>query len=591
MTYFKYTSGEAFHLEKEDYTGFFHVDDGVAYTGRIPESDREILTPKNNFISEFYINKEEFDTTYGNITQIDEYYSNVFDILDKNTLDEMFGILNQNNINVFKNLVLHNPNILNKNSVRYYGLSSTSVDSRDNDVLTPKTVYSHMDPFSRSEEWSYLDSIVAGSFIVDDNDNFLYFTVAVDKGDIVQRTLKGSFTSSDLMELVDEISDDVVNFHFDDEGKLLYKIRQTDIEIYDTSNYPTCQNFILVDRIPVNASAIPVYKWNRTLENYEEIPITWDFKFSQKNTDIIPELIRIGKNVRVEMNSDTIFFLNKNSTELYFQYDIRSLGLGDIKDLDIRNVDDLVSIVHFKNNSLYVTFLDPFNVKESIKETEIKSFNNSEKVRITLSTSDSNVFYLYNSNEFQSRFINSPSYPSGRINYEDFLYLDDYLWDTTFERFDKIPIKWDSNRNLSNFYNNLVVSTKVQNDFLYIIIHNVGRIYTIKHSLKDIYISSIPLQLEKFFKGLNCSESSIGLYLNNSLVSLTKDTLNLYSKAKNKFKISANSDPVTAKIESLDLNANNLIIHGNETINVVATQRVLNNISSIQSNLICSRLE
>jgi hypothetical protein len=55
ISYFKYTNGDAFTLNDVDYSGFFTIVDSVAYTGKVKDSNSELLTPKQNFISNFFL--------------------------------------------------------------------------------------------------------------------------------------------------------------------------------------------------------------------------------------------------------------------------------------------------------------------------------------------------------------------------------------------------------------------------------------------------------------------------------------------------------------------------------------------------------
>lgn len=583
ISYYKYTNGESFTLDEIGYTGFFNVVNGIARTGKI-SSQGKILTPRDNFISEFYLKGYEFDTTYGNVSAVAPYYSNSFDLFNKQELDSIFSKLNHNNLIIFKNLVLQYPKVFNieNSQMHFYGLSATSVDGRNDDDIYGKTVYTQIDPFSNSSQWSFLDNINNGSFIVDARDNFLYFMSESFEDVTYQKILSGNFTNSSPLALIESKEATSINYHFDDNNQLLYIINQNNIEVYDTSNYPSCQNFILTDDIPISASRVPIYKWNTVFENWDLFNITWDFQFQAPNTDIIPAFIRIGNSARVEMNKTNIFLLNRNSTEIYSMFTLDELGIGEVQSLDIRSVDDYTIIIHKKDNTLYFTGFDALNVKATLNEKVIGGIDTVDFV--TFSASDSNLFYIANTTTLQTRTITYPTQPVGTIDYSDLLYLKDYIFDLTKEKWENIQIKWDSNELRSNYYNNLVTNLKIYNDSLYVMLHNVGRIYTIKYPLNEQYLTSVPLNITKSFKNLTCSDSSIGLYLNNSLISIIKDVISLYVSAKYKFRFDGGY-PITETIENLEFETKNLFLNGNETINVVSIQRILSLITEIQSKL------
>jgi hypothetical protein len=111
ISYFKFSSGEAFTLNGVDYSGFFNVEDGVAYTERTKSTTSEQLVPKNTFISDFYLNKMEFDNQFDSITEASNITANVFDNLNKVEMEKLLSIINQNNLVVFKSLVINNPQI------------------------------------------------------------------------------------------------------------------------------------------------------------------------------------------------------------------------------------------------------------------------------------------------------------------------------------------------------------------------------------------------------------------------------------------------------------------------------------------------
>ena len=94
ISYFKYTSNNAFTLNGVDYAGFFNVEDGVAYTERKKGTTSEQLVPKNTFIADFYLNKMEFDNQFDSIAEVSNVTANAFSILNKVEMERLLSIIN-----------------------------------------------------------------------------------------------------------------------------------------------------------------------------------------------------------------------------------------------------------------------------------------------------------------------------------------------------------------------------------------------------------------------------------------------------------------------------------------------------------------
>jgi hypothetical protein len=149
-------------------------------------------------------------------------------------------------------------------------------------------------------------------------------------------------------------------------------------------------------------------------------------------------------------------------------------------------------------------------------------------------------------------------------------------------------IKWNSNSLKSNSYNNILIDIKNIGSVTYSIIHNVGRIYVIKKSAtEDFKIFKIPKNLPKSFNAIECSNSSFGLYLNNSLKNIVTDTINIFTNNECKIKLSQDgSDIITLELENIKISIENMFFNGNEQLNVSTLNRIFETIVEIQRKLI-----
>ena len=306
----------------------------------------------------------------------------------------------------------------------------------------------------------------------------------------------------------------------------------------------------------------------------------------------IPEYIRFGKNLKSYLDGSILYLTNKYSSDVYKTIHLTTYNITSVEDLDIRGVDDYVVILHKKNSNRYVTFFDPTDIDGTLTTTLIHSYNfSSLGSHVRFSDFDSDVFYYYSKLEYQTRFISTPTYPSGRLENQDLHFPNkDTFWNTTARLFNLYQRKWNSINAIdtSNKFNLLDASTTIANDKMYMIFVNSGRLYALNQKMNDRYFTTIPLDLEKYFRGVHASDSSIGLYFNSAISQILKDTLNLYTNITSSFILQDYATLILKELETFELDYKNLYINGNETFNVIAFQRIMTTIMNIQSKLMPS---
>lgn len=551
ISYFKYDRGNAFTLDGLPYIGFFHVEEGKAYTDKVDSVAMRQLSANDNFLSEFFLNEMEFDVTEGSNTPASPFVLNSFDIMNKANLDQAFDRVNANNLLVFKHLVVQNPVLFptNRTNTHFYGLSSTDADIRNDDVPSGKTSYTHIDPFSFDADWHFLDSITTGDFIVDANDNFLYFC----SDGTTQYTISGSFVNYNPIVLLGTQASSVFYIKQDTIDNRIFMASLTAIEVYDLQNFLTCQTFNLLDSISI---------------------------------DIDPEfknLVKIGKNIRTEVKDNTLFLKNKYSTELYSSVTFAELGVETITTLDIREVDDLLIFIGKNGTEYSFGIFDPEDREGTYQLLPIQNVN--DDTQLIFSLVDSNVFYVSTDALIEGRLLSNPEFPFGKTQSSTYFYLQDYLYGTTDEAWGSIQIKYNSNALPSNSFNNILFRSFPRDVTQYLMTHNIGRIYVSKLNMESTYLNSVPLNIEKSYHGNSCSESSFGLFFNVAISNLVKDTLRLYTLAAETYTF---SDAEVTKNVLTDLNfeIGNLYLNGNESVNIISIQRILSLINFIQNELI-----
>ena len=560
ISYYKYTEGDAFTLNGVDYVGFFNVIDGKAYTGKIKTESSQKLSPKQTFTSEIYIRQLEFDSTYEQSFKLSTTLQNKFDIFTKSNLEKLIDTINLNNINIYKSLVFQNPNFLsfvNSNSY-FYGLSSTDADMRNTDEIYAKNVYTQIDPFEFDAEWSFLDNIKSGSFIVKENDDFVYFC----NDDYNTYSLLGSFTNFSEKLTISQVSQDtniIKNVLIDDIDLNIFLVTSNSVILYEYEPFIKCGNLLKKDEI--------------SLQN-----------------DLI--FVKIGNSIRLEITKDSMYIKNKYSNDIFYKTTIDSFNLGTILNCQVRMVDDLIVIVSKKDEKFYISYIDSEFPDKILNQFEMLFFEDL-KFDLQFSELDSNIVIIIFENYSQVRYISNSKYPASNSNQSDqtnFNYLKKYSWDSNnpliYDYSNKI--KWNSNSLKSNSYNNILIDSKNIGNVTYVIIHNVGRIYVIKKPLYENFkIFKIPKNLKKSFINVGCSNSSFGLYLNNTLKNIIIDTINIFTSSECKTKLSQDAFNITiSELENVKISIENMFFNGNEQLNVPTLNRIFETIIELQRKLI-----
>jgi hypothetical protein len=588
ITYYKHTDGESYILNGNDYVGFFNITNGVASTNKLSSFDSFPLTSKNNIIAEIYNGKYEFDTTYNHLPIITPFYSNVFDLLDTQGMSKMVTTINSNNLTCYKGLILGNPTVFKYEETdgRFYGFKSVD------DVIEESVKYNdlyrgNIDTFSSIPTWSFLDNIISGEIMVDSFENFKY--ICTDgENDYV---LTGSFSSTEGLTLlhvkhnINESSPDYTySIHHDSDNSKFLFVKSSYIEVYDASNYDECDKLLLVDRIPLLPSQFKFNIWNIFDASPNKNTTTWNSRYQLFNSNN-PKFIKFGKNLRSIIQNNTLHLFNKYSTDIIQTISLSNYDITEILALDIRTIDDYIGILHKKDEIMYISFFDSTNIANTIKTYNIFSIKYKPDIKIKFSDIDSNVFYTQTSTEYHSRYVSTPEYPSGRLEFCDLQYPYGLIWNKTAEKYNLIPQKWDTKSKKSNNYNNLVISHLFTNNKMYMLLHNIGRIYALQQQPNDRFLNSVPLDLKKYFNELSCSQSSIGLYINSELSNLLKDTINIFTNTSSSFTIKE-LEVIEKQLDNLLFDTNNLYINGNETLNALVFQRITTTITDLQNKLL-----
>ena len=236
ISYFKYTAGESFTLNGDDYSGFFTVVNGSAYTGKSITPDSRLLVSKDTLLANCYLAKKEFDRTAApvrgsNVIALPEISPR--NVIDQNFLNKNLGILNDNNLNLYSLNLNSDINLINfedsfTDGTSYFlGVSSGSSDlqntdtslSKDNAQALQIVPFSHTDRLGRGID--DLDNTVDSVLLVNGDKSYKYITTTTTGS----QTLCGTFaTNGSLKQIMEGEFPADSALTYNDNTQVLYNI-------------------------------------------------------------------------------------------------------------------------------------------------------------------------------------------------------------------------------------------------------------------------------------------------------------------------------------------------------------------------------
>ena len=598
--YFKYTTGNAFTLSGDNYTGLFNVVDGVAYTGKSLTSSSKVLSSSNTFLSNAFLRNFEFDrtTTPVDRTVIKRPSISPRNIIDQTFMDTNLQLLNLNNLNLYALNIVSNTDILDfSNSTKggnsyFLGASSSSTDLRNDNLSLAKdnSFPIQIDPFSTVDkipDVDVLDETVDSNLFVYDDESYFYFITTLTNS----YTFSGSFVNGGgLIRLHDDPFAGNSRFTYDNNTDILYSLHDqqqnsplgSQLNLYDNSFISPCRVFKLVDRITLPFMALDdtieignnLLGYRRSAEVGGQILIELHDKYSLKYIDTIypgnENEIIVAFDIRD--SDDSILVITKpgpgEDNEFYYIYHIDVDVLG-------RSGPDTGYVLN--NPEILNRYMPSYQ------------YNAKTDTKIYFSGSDSNIFTLNDEGAISTRFISNPAAVAGVPSIDNLLYLKTMYFDDTRERFNLIEKKFNSNLLRSNFFNNINLLVAKNNSNMFYFLHNIGRIYLFKDS-SLAYKNYIPIDLPNSYEDITSCESSLGISINSELQNIIKDTINIYLNASIiPIEEIVDDIPVLSKFvsyEGMEVDFRNFELHENEELTYDAVSRVFNAIYELQVAII-----
>lgn len=592
INHHKYTDKEAFTLNGFDYTGFFTLSGKDAYSGRYITPESKVLSNKNTFSNRCYINGYELDNSDDNMKGVSEHFVKNFDVLNDERVNQLFDGINTNNLNIFSNLVITSPTIFN---TKYCNLKFYTVDYKDGvdvSVLSSYNDFRVSKPFKETDNFSFLDDVITSNFIVNGSNNSLYYIV----NDDGMYVLKGNFEGMGNLSAINLIPfepfyNNINELIIKEDDKKMVAIDNEYISIYDISTFGNCSEPILIDRIKQKYTPIyHIHKWNELKLKWNEVFYKYTKRYSVINQNQ-PKFIKFGKKYRLQISEPS-----SKQLELYVKYNesvIQTLDLsniinGDILAIDIRDTDDFIVVFwRTSDDDHMLSFFDHGDLENTIKTTNIKDIltSNISDYTVGFVHSDSNLLSISNNSQYQYRYISNPTFPVGKVEKIDFNFIENLKWNTIFSTFGETPVPWNYLNSGVNGIDDFSINITYKNNKMYGILRTKGRIYTMFQPINIEKQFLIDKNLSTEYNTFINNDSSIGMQFNNKTISILGDILSLAkSTISIPFYIESNLNRLTP--ETPTINKYNLKINTNEGFNVITINRILEDIYTIQRQLI-----
>jgi hypothetical protein len=286
------------------------------------------------------------------------------------------------------------------------------------------------------------------NFIVDKNDNFRYIT----SNNTNLYTLSGNFTNGSPISITSKLEyefdengnpDQIHNFHVDTENKQLLIVHNDYVKIYSLDNFDECGELSLLDQIKLLGTTTEYLTWSTYRKKFGEANIKFKKRPYITYNPNNPEFIKFSNKYRTTIIDNKLYLYGKYYSDVYKIIDLTPYGVYNIQDIDIRDGDNDIMILHKHESSFYVLYISQ-NSNFSAINKKLESFNvNSSDYKVKFSDLDSNLFYTYNKSEYQCRFLTNPQYPCGRLELSELFYYNFKVWGETHNKFGEFRFKWN----------------------------------------------------------------------------------------------------------------------------------------------------
>jgi len=560
ISYFKYTDGTGFTLDGANYSGMVTVVNGAAYAGSVYTSRSKVLSSKETFIANAILNQIEFDYNFSSnlkskITLIEVYPKSILDIT---SITNIIDTLTENNLKIFASGVGYDQNYGNplfndsNTNTFVYGISSNG-----GPLISRKNIQTTLD--LKQAGYIQTDKPVtdSSSIFTTLSSSFKYFNKDV----TVQGAINSPTAPTISQSLIEGLGGNRSNIFYDKYREVIYQTAPSTVNIY-TYDYDSPNNTILIK---------------------DELELS--------KLGVVEDLSKAsyGKNYRAVVAKNqgqlALELYAVNSSEIIKSLTFEDVGIDNIKHLIQRFEDDALVLVGDIKGKLSMSIYDISKLATNtapIYSQEIDTQNNPTVVRFSPFDSNIILFYYYTNTEldfieFRPISVSGTVSPVTKMTSDQFTLpvessafseLTDVISTSTLTLYDGTSFTYDVQFDVSD----KVYSLALANNY-------------IKTNNNTIFNTIVPLDTAVRYNSIEVSDSSIGLALNSAFKSIIYDTLILYYTFNTVKRIDSESiyQQTSSNIKNID--TSNLLLYSNESINVGALNRTIEEILTLQLDL------
>jgi len=560
ISYFKYTDGTGFTLDGANYSGMVTVVNDAAYAGSVYTSRSKVLSSKETFITNAILNQIEFDYNFSSnlkskITLIEVYPKSILDIT---SITNIIDTLTENNLKIFASGVGYDQNYGNplfndsNTNTFVYGISSNG-----GPIISRKNIQTTLD--LKQAGYIQTDKPVtdSSSIFTTLSSSFKYFNKDV----TVQGAINSPTAPTISQSLIEGLGGNRSNIFYDKYREVIYQTAPSTVNIY-TYDYDSPNNTILIK---------------------DELELS--------KLGVVEDLSKAsyGKNYRAVVAKNqgqlALELYAVNSSEIIKSLTFEDVGIDNIKHLIQRFEDDVLVLVGDIKGKLSMSIYDISKLATNtapIYSQKIDTQNNPTVVRFSPFDSNIILFYYYTNTEldfieFRPISVSGTVSPVTKMTSDQFTLpvessafseLTDVISASTPTLYDGTSFTYDVQFDVSDKVYSLVLANNY-----------------IKTNNNTIFNTIVPLDTAVRYNSIEVSDSSIGLVLNSAFKSIIYDTLILYYTFNTVKRIDSESiyQQTSSNIKNID--TSNLLLYSNESINVGALNRTIEEILTLQLDL------
>jgi hypothetical protein len=565
ISYFKYIDAGIFTLQDgTPYSGLVTVVGDNTYTGGSFNSQSVLLSATDTFFAQVISNKIDIGPRYNQSVNISKTNIVQRDILTSNTLNEVFDTLNLNNLNIYANQVIYNPNTFNTLAKSQDQLTYTTCLTSNIDTFTGKLLPKVRVSANNTQFYSVRDTSEDSStlFLTTAGGKYYYFN----NGKQMSGTINSNLSSTIATGLQAPLFDNKF-FKYNQYNNTIFHTTSDKCYVYNVSYGENGSYLSLSDSFNISLTGTLTDRYN-----------------SAYGSTYRSALVGKQDNLALELSYT-------NSQESIIKYSATDLGFDTLNRIAQRFEDDLLVVVGSIAGFNYIRTYDISQLltsTEHIISTELKNVSLTDVFELAQFDSNILICRRYNSNgtinTVDFRALNSCEYPVIQFSSSSLLGV---------LRYNEIINELDVNiaqGGVTLLQKDAPSNNNVIYDIQFSVSDKLNALLVLSDSFTIVnnspFLNISPINLSKKYGGVDLYDHSVGLTVNNITRNILSDTLSLYSNSSKVYRYNNGVVTGTSPAKTIEsVNADNIYMYENEYINVGTLNRIVNELFSIQQKL------